>query len=108
MKKLPYMNKPCAHCPFRKDSTKGWLGKNRATEIAEADSFVCHKTTGGSLSSRKQCAGHMLLLQEQNSFLRTMKGFGIPYKLEGNELIFDNILEFTNHHNYVNKRNNRS
>jgi hypothetical protein len=61
MTSLPNVKKPCANCPFRKDSLKGWLGKERMTEILDADSFVCHKKTD------KQCAGHMLINDQANA-----------------------------------------
>lgn len=41
--KIPCVKKPCKDCPFREDSMEGWLGKARAKEIAEAQSFVCHR-----------------------------------------------------------------
>ena len=44
MDNLPYMKSPCADCPFRKDSLKGWLGADRMEEILGQESFVCHKT----------------------------------------------------------------
>ena len=58
-----YMNfkvlKPCANCPFRTDkpNQKGWLGKDRATEIANAileenKTFTCHKTLNSKEHSR--------------------------------------------------------
>jgi hypothetical protein len=53
MQKLPIIQTPCKDCPFRKDSLKGWLGSEQMTEILEADSFVCHKTTKGTLKERK-------------------------------------------------------
>ncbi len=37
------MNKPCQHCPFR-SNIKPFLHPERAIEIANADSFPCHKT----------------------------------------------------------------
>lgn len=36
--KVPCTKKPCANCPFRKDTLKGWL-EHRIEEIVEADSF---------------------------------------------------------------------
>lgn len=86
--KLPNCKKPCSNCPFRKDSLKGWLGEKRIKEILEADTFVCHKTTKGTAKDRLQCAGHMLLVKEQNSFYRLAARMGIDLGLSGSELIF--------------------
>ena len=68
--KTPIVKKPCKDCPFRKDTLKGWLGEDRMTEFLNADSFICHKTTGGTLRDRKQCAGHMLMKGHENAFVR--------------------------------------
>lgn len=89
---LPNCKKPCKHCPFRKDSTKGWLGKERMTEILEADSFVCHKKT------HLQCAGHMIIKGAENIFVRTAEAFGIELALEGKELVFKEKQKLIEHH----------
>lgn len=62
------MKKPCANCPFRSD-VKPFLHPARAVEIANADSFVCHKTLGPAddegdgtiVSSSQECAGWQML-----------------------------------------------
>ena len=90
--KLPHVKKPCKDCPFRKDSLKGWLGKDRMTQILRAESFVCHKKT------TLQCAGHMLIKEQENSFVRLSKQLGIKLKLKGKELVFSNIESCINHH----------
>lgn len=96
--KLPHINIPCKDCPFRKDSLKGWLGSERAKEIAESDSFVCHKTTKGKTEDRKQCAGHMLLVGDNSSFVRLASRLRIPIDLRGRELVFNDKSEFIDHH----------
>lgn len=40
---LPNMKTPCLDRPFRKDTSKRWLGSTRMAEILEADLFVRHK-----------------------------------------------------------------
>lgn len=90
--KLPNMSKPCPNCPFRVDSLEGWLGKERMEEIIQQDSFVCHANIN------QQCAGHMLLLKEDNAFYRLAKGLGIRLDLRGGELVFDNINDCIKHH----------
>lgn len=92
--KLPNVKKPCKDCPFRKDALIGWLGKDRMTEIIDQDSFVCHKKTD------LQCAGHMLLLEEQNAFVQLAGRMGIPLILKGRELVFDTVEECIDHHDY--------
>lgn len=50
MEKMNFdLKKPCAKCPFRTDCLKGWLGEERAEEIAtgiteEQQTFSCHET----------------------------------------------------------------
>ncbi len=98
MKKLPCMTSPCKDCPCRKDTLRGWLGKKRAIEIVDSDSFVCHKTTQDDILKRKQCAGHMLLMQRENSFYALAKALDIPLGLTGEELIFASKQDFIDHH----------
>ena len=98
------MNKPCANCPFRKDSLKGWLGATRMTEIIKGESFVCHKTTSGKQSERKQCAGHMLLLTYNNEFYRLAKRLFPKFKLSGRELVFDTVTDAIKHHGLKRER----
>ena len=95
---LPNIKKPCANCPFRKDTHKGWLGGERMEEILQSDSFVCHKTTGGDLGDRLQCAGHMILKKEENTFYRMSGRFGIDLNLKGEELIFDTEQDCIDYH----------
>lgn len=89
---LPNVKKPCADCPFRKDTMKGWLGSERMTEILQQDSFVCHKKT------HLQCAGHMLILGHHNAFVKLADRMGITLELSGRELIFNTANECINHH----------
>ena len=92
--KLPNVKKPCGNCPFRKDSMKGWLGRDRMTQITSDTSFTCHKTT----SPRLQCAGHMLLLGDNNDFVALAKAQNIKLQLTGRELVFDTIEDCIEHH----------
>ena len=90
--KLPNCKKPCNNCPFKKDTQKGWLGKQRITEILSEDSFVCHK------KSDLQCAGHMLIKGQENSFVRTANRMGLDTGLKGAELVFDSKEQCIKHH----------
>ena len=89
---LPNVKKPCKDCPFRKDSLKGWLGRERMAEILETDSFVCHKKTD------LQCAGHMLINENDNGFVRLAGRMGIPLNLTGKELVFESRSDCIEHH----------
>ena len=89
---LPHKVKPCGNCPFTKNCMKGWLGEKRMTEIIKSDSFVCHKNT------KLQCAGHMLLLGNDNVFVRTANNLAIELNLQGRELVFDDAHECITHH----------
>ena len=95
-KSLPYCKAPCAECPFRKDSLKGWLGASKMQFILEKGSFVCHKNT------KKQCAGHMIINGNDNQFVRLAQRFGMPVELSGQDLIFNNKPDCIEHHNYEN------
>ena len=92
---LPNMKKPCANCPFRKDSLAGWLGKDRMTEILEQDSFTCHKT-----NKQMQCAGHMIILEERNHFYELAVRLNFDLGLSGQELVFESEEDCINHHTH--------
>lgn len=96
---------PCKNCPFRKDVLKGWLGKERAEEIAAANSFVCHKTVDheheestGDMSKRKQCAGFLLLKGSEAQAVEMANVLQIDLNLQGRNLVFDTKEEFIKHH----------
>ena len=89
---LPNCKKPCSNCPFKKDTLKGWLGEQRITEILNQDSFVCHKKT------HLQCAGHMLIKDNENIFVRTANQLNMKLELSGKELVFETKEECIQHH----------
>lgn len=106
------LKKPCAMCPFRTDSLKGWLGENRAEEIADSitrlqQSFPCHETTGAKgkvpASGEQHCAGALILLEkieQPNQMMRIAERFG---KYDRNALdmdapVFDEVECFIDHH----------
>lgn len=89
---LPNCSAPCKDCPFLKTTLKGWLGKERMQEITEATTFVCHK------NHELQCAGHMLLLGNGNSFVNLAQWLNLPLKLKGREKVFNTIQECIEHH----------
>lgn len=96
---LPNCKRPCSNCPFRLDTQPGWLGSERAKEIANQGSFVCHKTAHtGNDADRLQCAGHMLLLEETNDFVRMANRLGMETGLKGRETVFGSIDDFVKHH----------
>ncbi|WP_338764067.1 DUF6283 family protein [Bernardetia sp. ABR2-2B] len=109
------LKKPCKNCPFRKDCKKGWLGENRATEVANSPfsdtTFACHETTGVKkgidkpIQEHSQCAGAMLLLDKEQGvdsnmmFRLATYAFGFDAeKLQGYELVFDSRNEMIEHH----------
>jgi len=89
---LPNVKKPCNNCPFRKDTLKGWLGKNRITEILNQSSFVCHKKTD------LQCAGFMLIKGKESEFVVLAERLGLDAKLTGKELVFETKEDCIKHH----------
>jgi len=90
--RLPHMKRPCRDCPFRKDTLRGWLGKERMEEILSEDSFVCHKRTD------MQCAGHMLIKGADSAFVRLAGRLKIPLDLCGREVVFAKASECIDHH----------
>ena len=90
---LPNCKRPCKKCPFRKDTLRGWLGRERMTEILESDNFVCHETTHGRTRDRLQCAGHMILKGDENAYVRLANNLIIDLDLQGAELIFKTKTE---------------
>ncbi len=92
MQSLPNVKKPCAQCPFRKDTLKGWLGGERMSEILAQDSFVCHK------KQYLQCAGHMLINGNDNGFVRLANRLGIELELSGKEMVFETLEDCVSHH----------
>ena len=92
MSKLPHMPSPCQDCPFRKDSLQGWLGASRMDDYLRKGSFVCHK------KHDFQCAGHMLIKGDENTFVQVAGRLRIPLNLTGRELVFDTQTDCINHH----------
>lgn len=63
------LKKPCGDCPFRADKPiqKGWLGRERAIEIAtnvlqKDNTFTCHKTLHKPQDKQSMCAGALQML----------------------------------------------
>jgi hypothetical protein len=121
------LRKPCVDCPFRKDALAGWLGRERAQEIADAltkedKTFACHKTVAHhdieveegdidqaeydeELANRQHCAGAIAMVEAEgaaNSMLQVSERLGIrdPERVtaEGRELSFDSVEDFVARH----------
>lgn len=101
--------KPCKNCPFRKDSLKGWLERERALEISNAvlienKTFQCHKTIG--LKHASHCAGTLILYKHgkikyhTNSLIQIAERLGMyePSKLDESIECFHTQEDFVNHH----------
>ena len=89
--KLPYMKSPCSNCPFTKDCLEGWLGKERAIEISNASSFVCHK------KNDLQCAGSMVINGNDNEFVRLAESMRIDLDIKGKNKVFRSKKEMIKH-----------
>ena len=105
------LKKVCNQCPFRKDATKGWLGKKTITEIVEETVegdkyFVCHKTYDLPSSEQKLCAGKLILEGRVNPFGNSSTRMGMAFglipkeyeEIQGSELIFESKDDCINHH----------
>lgn len=116
------LKRPCKNCPYRKDCLPGWLGRARADELA-ADvilgdkTFACHKTVNYAKWDEQEdpdeyqhdgteqfCAGALILEKKANwggNFsIRLGRMFGgFQYEnLKGEDLIFDSVAAFIEHH----------
>ncbi len=94
---IPYMKAPCSNCPFKKTALKGWLGRERAEDIVNAEGFICHKTIG---KKEKQCSGHMQVAKGRNMLVRMSMIFGDELELSNGDSLFDNADDFINHHDF--------
>ena len=92
--KLPHKKRPCRNCPFKKNTLKGWLGRERMAGIVNGDGFPCHKHK----APRQQCAGHMLLLGSGNAFVALAENMGIQLELTGRESVFKSTVDCIEHH----------
>jgi hypothetical protein len=104
-----HRTKPCKNCPFRTDCRQGWLGRARSQQISDDldQGFICHKTTTGPPSKRKQCAGAMLVLDnigQEHIYMQLaarLLGFSMR-QIAGKNLVFCNLKEFVDHHSDLN------
>lgn len=110
------MTKPCDNCPFRRDCLEGWLGEERAAEIADSlerdQPFPCHKTTtfdyeGDRYFSDKEqhCVGAAMVLEKAdkpNQLMRIAERLGVydrrKLDQESFDIVFDDFGEFIQHH----------
>lgn len=109
---------PCPHCPFRKDSLKGWLGRDRATGIVASlfmhqHTFSCHETIhddyegeGIEEKDAQHCAGALILMERQetsNQLMRVAERCG-KYdrtKLSMDAPVFEDGNQFIDHHTEI-------
>jgi hypothetical protein len=122
------LKKPCKSCPFRTNSLKGWLGKSRAKEIADAlykkdQTFSCHKTVDYNSSDwddesgeriyfnregEQHCVGALIMMEKKgyaNQMGRIAERLGIYNRnnLVMTSPVFDNQNQFINHHTQTKK-----
>lgn len=114
------LKSPCAKCPFRTDCLKGWLGKDRAEQIANSlsihqQSFACHETTktdneGNVVESdgEEHCAGAIILLERSgraNQWMRWMGRLGMydHTKMKMESPVFKTFKDFVKHHTNRNR-----
>lgn len=102
------LKKPCKDCPFTTSCLSGWLGEERAEEIANSityqqQTFPCHKTTRGDAKKEEHCAGALILLEKidrPNQMMRISErlGFYDRTKLDYESNVFDDTDDFIDHH----------
>lgn len=119
------LRKPCDGCPFRTDCPKGWLGEERAAEIAHSiiddeTTFPCHKTTepndegklAGAIRSQS-CAGSMILSHNTKKAHRLFQiaerlGLFNPRGMAWDFPVFRTVAAFIRHHAGGRKREDQS
>jgi hypothetical protein len=94
---------PCGECPFKKVSTKGWLGEFTVEETLKASmadqDFLCHVSGRGSV--KRQCAGRMLFASKTAKMFRSPIIENIRKEVrDANPNFREDILgfEFRSHH----------
>lgn len=96
--------KACSACPWRKDSTRGWLGASTPVEFLQQSEagikMPCHSTIDyekpdweTDVISAPHCAGRLAHMRNR------CKGTepGMP-KVETDTNVFSNPQDFINHH----------
>lgn len=101
------LTKPCAECPFRKDSIKGWLGGETAQSTFdmvrhEAD-FACHMTRHKKVEEMSRCRGFLLFSKKISKIPKFNKELAkaleeIPFKEAIKETNILSLPEFIKHH----------
>ena len=70
-------------------------------QIVASDAHTCHQTQHLANEKMLQCAGHMLLKNNQNLFVQLATRLGFRLELTGRELVFNTPDEAIVHHRSV-------
>jgi len=95
------LSKPCNDCPWRYDSTEGWLGPYSARQwidLANSDEAIaCHETIqeSGSWNGAFQCAGAALYRGNVGKLPRDPE---VAVMQEPGNDCFISSMEFLEHH----------
>ena len=109
------MSKPCNDCPFRQDSTKGWLGAYSPEEVISVISndqpFYCHVDVQNRHGYEKddwqewaenhgeQCAGAMIFANNICKLSRDPMKMAAQQKLgRDKDTVFSTPQQFIEHH----------
>jgi hypothetical protein len=108
------LRQPCDQCPFRQDTLRGWLGEERAREIAQSvvewdRTFPCHKTVTHDdddpqdTEAEQHCAGALQFVLSYgwpNWRLRLAQRMGLwdPTRLRTHIPVFASIRAMAQHH----------
>lgn len=100
------LKKPCAACPFKEDSLRGWLGGETVQSTLdfvnrEVD-FACHKTRHKKEENMSRCKGYLLFMKKQCKLPKYNKDLEkCVREIDYNEAQESNILSvpnFIKHH----------
>ena len=104
------LKSPCDQCPFRIDTQKGWLGCERATQIAQTldqgNTFSCHKTGRNQRRIGEQhCAGALIVFKRSQGGFSGMISVAASLQIFNYKLldldapVFESLDDFIEHHN---------
>lgn len=87
------LKKPCAECPFKKDSIKGWLGGETAKSTFEMVThecdFACHMTRHKKQEEMSRCRGFLMFSRK----IGKMPKYNIPLANALKEIPFKEAME---------------
>lgn len=100
--KLRVLKEPCNDCPFRKKSTRSWIGQHTVEElhmIAVSEQFhTCHQTH--NVGERAHCQGRIAYAKKNAKLFRNKELQAIADNSQTDPDTILSAWEFFEHHNF--------